>query len=671
MLALTTDDDNDVGSRSLDSLNGVVVNPPSSELEKNAATDFLGREDRFAFPAFRGKQRGDSFSDSRTSSNESSPAGSTWRPLGRRASAHFVTPSNQLEHQFDASPFSHNGNGNAKLQHSSGFREVVNSAMSSSESSLVDSLSSGEGSPDRTRSPDNNVNEFDVLRPSGIDTDPSYGGLSSLQEAGRNITVDTRQPPLMHVKSPVLSTRKDSQTWQMQEEELLTSPRFNFRSSLEDTSMSVFGNSLGLLADESSNQIGDFRDSHTRVTKDARASSVDFTYSRPSDMNPPLPPQQESAQRIRARSFSHSASYGATNFNPAFINKGYMPPHHPQQDFPATMRPFHSGPPPPQPGLMQGPVRPPRVSIPTDSPMHPYHQSQPVPPPPYRRYSTDFAVAPPYPDAMHAAEPEMPGHRTPTGRGIRSYSMEYFPPNPRVRTHSLEGQQMFQSVAPPTEYPVGSRHTSGGMTYEWPRSPPPAPPLPPDVHSTPRSNQYPPPPPEAYYEVEFKRGRTELFAGNAGHTPGDYVKVEADRGEDIGRLVRRITDISKITGSSSHEATSGDESPARPKRHELPSKKIMCVASPRECEMLSEQRKEEHEVFEVCKSKVRQRLLPMNVIDAEYQFDRHKLTFFFEADRRIDFRELVRDLFAIYKTRIWLQQVVPGGKKVNGETDAN
>eukprot|EP00644_Phytophthora_capsici_P013655 jgi/Phyca11/508225/fgenesh2_kg.PHYCAscaffold_33_\ len=57
-------------------------------------------------------------------------------------------------------------------------------------------------------------------------------------------------------------------------------------------------------------------------------------------------------------------------------------------------------------------------------------------------------------------------------------------------------------------------------------------------------------------------------------------------------------------------------------------KKIICVASQRECEMLSEQRKEEHEVFEVCKSKVRQRLLPMNVIDAEYQFDRHKLTFF-------------------------------------------
>jgi len=47
----------------------------------------------------------------------------------------------------------------------------------------------------------------------------------------------------------------------------------------------------------------------------------------------------------------------------------------------------------------------------------------------------------------------------------------------------------------------------------------------------------------------------------------------------------------------------------------------------------------------------------MNVLDAEYQFDRHKLTFYFEADRRIDFRELVSELFSHYKTRIWMQQV--------------
>lgn len=50
-------------------------------------------------------------------------------------------------------------------------------------------------------------------------------------------------------------------------------------------------------------------------------------------------------------------------------------------------------------------------------------------------------------------------------------------------------------------------------------------------------------------------------------------------------------------------------------------------------------------------------MLPMSILDAEYQFDRHKLTFFFEADRRIDFRELVSELFSLYKTRIWMQQV--------------
>ena len=47
----------------------------------------------------------------------------------------------------------------------------------------------------------------------------------------------------------------------------------------------------------------------------------------------------------------------------------------------------------------------------------------------------------------------------------------------------------------------------------------------------------------------------------------------------------------------------------------------------------------------------------MTVVDAEYQFDRNKLIFFFQADGRIDFRELVRDLFSMYKTRIWMQQL--------------
>jgi cell fate regulator YaaT (PSP1 superfamily) len=68
-------------------------------------------------------------------------------------------------------------------------------------------------------------------------------------------------------------------------------------------------------------------------------------------------------------------------------------------------------------------------------------------------------------------------------------------------------------------------------------------------------------------------------------------------------------------------------------------------------------REEEDELLKICRGKVGQRGLPMTVVDAEYQFDRHKLTFFFEAEGRVDFRELVRDLFSMYKTRIWMQQL--------------
>merc|ERR1711871_1818690 len=77
---------------------------------------------------------------------------------------------------------------------------------------------------------------------------------------------------------------------------------------------------------------------------------------------------------------------------------------------------------------------------------------------------------------------------------------------------------------------------------------------------------------------------------------------------------------------------------------------------------------EEKAALEVCRAKAQQRKLPMSVVGAEYQFDRHKLTFYFEADRRIDFRELVRDLFSVYKTRIWLQQLsqVNRGISLNG-----
>jgi PSP1 C-terminal conserved region len=140
------------------------------------------------------------------------------------------------------------------------------------------------------------------------------------------------------------------------------------------------------------------------------------------------------------------------------------------------------------------------------------------------------------------------------------------------------------------------------------------------------------------YAVKFKRSQRNFVLGsriNRELKIGTYVKVEADRGEDLGIVVGR---------------------PDKSYIREAP-KRILRLATHDEVSLLGLKREEEEELLKVCRQKALQRGLPMNVVDAEYQFDRHKLTFFFEAAGRVDFRELVRDLFSMYKTRIWMQQL--------------
>ncbi|KAG5460446.1 MAG: PSP1 C-terminal conserved region-domain-containing protein [Olpidium bornovanus] len=92
---------------------------------------------------------------------------------------------------------------------------------------------------------------------------------------------------------------------------------------------------------------------------------------------------------------------------------------------------------------------------------------------------------------------------------------------------------------------------------------------------------------------------------------------------------------------------------------ELHPKGIYRLAQPAEVTMLVNKSQDESKAMLLCQTKVRHKNLPMEVVDAEYQWDRRKLTFYFIAERRIDFRELVRDLFKIYKTRIWMCAVNP------------
>eukprot|EP00591_Stephanopyxis_turris_P001239 CAMPEP_0195523562 /NCGR_PEP_ID=MMETSP0794_2-20130614/22821_1 /TAXON_ID=515487 /ORGANISM="Stephanopyxis turris, Strain CCMP 815" /LENGTH=1337 /DNA_ID=CAMNT_0040653585 /DNA_START=83 /DNA_END=4096 /DNA_ORIENTATION=+ len=169
--------------------------------------------------------------------------------------------------------------------------------------------------------------------------------------------------------------------------------------------------------------------------------------------------------------------------------------------------------------------------------------------------------------------------------------------------------------------------------------------------------------PRLVYHVKFKRTQRSFILGPRAPREvkiGCYVKVEADRGEDLGIVVSRLpADKFNISGRSSFRSNNSGSEHGGGSAVDL--KRIIRLATHDEINLLVDKRQEEDNLLKICRSKVRQRGLTMHVVDAEYQFDRHKLIFFFEADGRIDFRELVRDLFSIYKTRIWMQQLDKGG----------
>lgn len=161
------------------------------------------------------------------------------------------------------------------------------------------------------------------------------------------------------------------------------------------------------------------------------------------------------------------------------------------------------------------------------------------------------------------------------------------------------------------------------------------------------------------YVVEFKSGRTDYFylPAELSHIKinvGDLAIVEADRGKDLGKVIE--TDINSLNELQLYQAT--HEDPLVDSHNavgkEIQPKRLFRVAEPNEVALLLQKGQDEAKANALCQSKIRQKKLPMEVVDAEYQWDRRKLTFYFVADRRIDFRELVRELFKIYKTRIWM-----------------
>ncbi|HEX7118681.1 MAG TPA: regulatory iron-sulfur-containing complex subunit RicT [Longimicrobiales bacterium] len=148
-------------------------------------------------------------------------------------------------------------------------------------------------------------------------------------------------------------------------------------------------------------------------------------------------------------------------------------------------------------------------------------------------------------------------------------------------------------------------------------------------------------------EVSFKGNRRDYFLANGEPIRlSEYVLVEADRGEDLGR----VTASGAIAERKCSGCTTGCAAP-------VPERRVVRAAHPEEIERLRMLRDDEDRVRRITRERVLKFGLKMKVTEAEWQFDRNKLTIYFTAERRVDFRELVRDLARTFRTRIELKQI--------------
>ncbi len=140
--------------------------------------------------------------------------------------------------------------------------------------------------------------------------------------------------------------------------------------------------------------------------------------------------------------------------------------------------------------------------------------------------------------------------------------------------------------------------------------------------------------------VSFKLAGKIYYFDPAGFElkQGDHVIVETVRGIEFGKIMIGPREVPEDKVTS-------------------PLKKVIRIATPEDHVQLKENEEKSKKSFETCFQKIKQHQLEMKLVDVEYTFDRSKIIFYFTADGRVDFRELVKDLAAIFKTRIELRQI--------------
>ncbi len=141
-------------------------------------------------------------------------------------------------------------------------------------------------------------------------------------------------------------------------------------------------------------------------------------------------------------------------------------------------------------------------------------------------------------------------------------------------------------------------------------------------------------------EIKFKGQRRQLFKNpkKLSLQLGELAVVEAEKGEDMGKV--------NLIGAKLGDPKNLGE-----------IKTILRKPSKNDLAKYYANKAEEKKALEVCKEKVKKHRLNMNLIDCEFQLDKNRITFYFTSENRVDFRELVKDLARIYKTRIELRQI--------------
>lgn len=140
--------------------------------------------------------------------------------------------------------------------------------------------------------------------------------------------------------------------------------------------------------------------------------------------------------------------------------------------------------------------------------------------------------------------------------------------------------------------------------------------------------------------VRFKSvGKIYYFAPNGiQFKKGDFAIVETVRGTEIGEVMLENRGVEE-------------------ERVVSPLKPVLRKATDDDFKKVEEIKKKEKRAFDTCLEKIRQHNLTMNLVDVEYTFDENKILFYFTADGRVDFRELVKSLASVFKTRIELRQI--------------